>query len=144
MLHSVFAAASILGTFAERIHELEGTTFSNTQERGEYDSEGNAIMTLDEFERWLANLILGEYHHQLHSALDCSPLKRYEEGIFGTDEFPGIGMLPLAADPYKLKIDFMPIVTRTIQAYGVLSDGIYYHDPVLDKWLFAFKGVEKI
>ncbi len=30
---------SLLGTFAEKIHQLPGTTFSNPKERGKYDSE---------------------------------------------------------------------------------------------------------
>lgn len=43
----------------------------------------------------------------------------------------------MASDPYKLRIDFMPVLRRTIQTYGVVSDFIYYHDPVLDKWIGA-------
>ncbi|MDO8206952.1 MAG: DDE-type integrase/transposase/recombinase, partial [Gallionella sp.] len=99
----------ILGTLLAQIHGLDGTTFSNPQEKGEYDSEGNAAMTLDDFELWLANLILGPYHHGNHLALGCSPIKRYRDGIFGDENTPGIGMLPIAADPEKLKIDFLPL-----------------------------------
>ena len=32
--------------------------FSNIQARGEYDSDGQAVMTLSEFERWLATYIV--------------------------------------------------------------------------------------
>lgn len=127
----------ILGTLLEEIHGLDGTTFSNTQEKGEYDSEGNAAMTLDEFERWLANLILGIYHQRKHSSLGCPPIKRYHDGIFGDETTPGIGLLPIAGDPEKLRIDFLPVEERTIQPYGVVLDYIQYHDPVLDKWIGA-------
>ena len=127
----------LFGTFAERIHELDGTTFSNTVEKGDYKSEKNATMTLVEFERWFANLILGEYHHDVHSTLGVPPIERYREGLFGSDKFPGLGMMRMASDPYKLRIDFMPVLRRTIQTYGVVSDFIYYHDPVLDKWIGA-------
>ncbi|MBN0581633.1 transposase, partial [Pseudomonas aeruginosa] len=82
----------LFGTFAERIHELDGTTFSNTVEKGDYKSEKNATMTLVEFERWFANLILGEYHHDVHSTLGVPPIERYREGLFGSDKFPGLGM----------------------------------------------------
>ncbi len=125
----------LLGTLLNEIHGIEGTTFSNSQQKGEYDSEGNATMTLDEFEKWLANLILGIYHNRKHSSLECSPLERYKEGIFGTDEITGIGLMPIAANPEKLRIDFLPYETRTIQPYGVVLDHIEYHDPVLDKWI---------
>lgn len=127
----------LLGTLLEEIHGLEGTTFSNPQERGEYDSVGKAAMTLDEFEAWLANLILGLYHHRSHSELGCAPIKRYNDGIFGDDTTPGIGLLPIAADPEKLRIDFLPMETRTIQTYGVVLDHIEYHAPILDKWIGA-------
>lgn len=40
----------ILGTLLEEIHALDGTTFSNPQEKGDYDSIEKAAMTLDEFE----------------------------------------------------------------------------------------------
>lgn len=127
----------LLGTLLLEIHGLEGTTFSNPQEKGEYDAEKHANMTLDDFERWLANLILGAYHHRPHSTLNCAPIKRYHDGIFGDDLTPGIGMLPVAADPEKLRIDFLPMEERTIQPYGVVLDYICYHDPVLDKWIGA-------
>lgn len=127
----------MLGTLLKEIHGLDGTTFSNPQEKGEYDSEAKAAMTLDEFERWLANLILGVYHNRRHSSLGCAPIKRYHDGIFGNEDTPGVGLLPIAADPEKLRIDFLPIEMRTIQPYGVVLDYIQYHDPVLDKWIGA-------
>lgn len=127
----------MLGTLLEEIHALDGATFSNPQEKGDYDSIGEASMTLDEFEYWLANLILGVYHNRKHATLNCAPIKRYSDGIFGDENTPGVGMLPIAADPEKLRIDFLPFEERTIQPYGVVLDYIQYHDPVLDKWIGA-------
>lgn len=57
----------------EIIHHMKGTTFSNIQERGEYDSEAEAVFTLEQlkntFEDWL-NL---SYHRDFHRALTTSP-----------------------------------------------------------------------
>ena len=50
-----------------RIHLIPGTTFSNVAEKGGYDSEGRAVMTLKELERWLALEILGVYHKSVHT-----------------------------------------------------------------------------
>lgn len=119
------------------IHSLAGTTFSNPQEKGEYDADAHASMTLDAFEAWLANLILGEYHNRSHSELKCAPIRKYNDGIFGDDETPGIGILPIAADPEKLRIDFLPMEERTIQPDGVTLDWIKYYSPVLDRWVGA-------
>ena len=46
-----------IGTLMKEIHTLPGTTFSNVQERGDYDSDKSANMTLSEFETWLATFI---------------------------------------------------------------------------------------
>lgn len=128
---------SFLGTLMAEIHALEGTTFSNPRDKGDYNSEAKAVMTLDEFELWLANLILGDYHQRRHSALNCSPLKKYEEALIGTDETPGLGEIAIAADPEKLQIDFMPVDRRVIHPEGVVWDNITYHHPALDRWIGA-------
>ncbi|NWP05639.1 transposase family protein, partial [Escherichia coli] len=38
----------LIGTVMGTVHLLPGTTFSNVAERGDYDSEGEACMTLGE------------------------------------------------------------------------------------------------
>ena len=59
----------IIGTAMQMIHdELPGTTFSNPGQRGEYDSEKMATLTLRELERWLA-LAVGTYHGSVHNGL---------------------------------------------------------------------------
>ncbi len=51
----------IIGTAMQMIHdELPGTTFSNHDQRGDYDSENKAALTLHELERWLT-LAVGTY-----------------------------------------------------------------------------------
>jgi putative transposase len=48
------------------VHLLPGTTFSNIAEKGTYDSEGRAVLTLSELERWLALQVAGVYHLTVH------------------------------------------------------------------------------
>jgi putative transposase len=68
-----------LGTAATEIHTLPGTTFSNPAERGHYNSESKAILTLAEFGKWLATFFVEVYHQRVHNALGVSPLKKYEQ-----------------------------------------------------------------
>jgi putative transposase len=68
----------LLGTLLKEIHTLPGTTFTNTQERGRYDSEGRAVMTLGEFENWLATYVVEVYHKRVHSALGMSPARQIQ------------------------------------------------------------------
>jgi putative transposase len=64
----------LIGTMMGAVHLLPGATQSNPQEKGSYDSEGRAALTLPELERWLALEIAGVYHLSTHSALGRSPL----------------------------------------------------------------------
>lgn len=127
----------LLGTFMKEIHALPGTTFSNPQERGEYDSFDKAAMTLHEFDEWLANYITGVYHQRVHSSIKTSPLNQYEKGIFGTVDMPGCGLPALVVDEDRLRLDFMPYIERTIQPYGVVIDGVYYYNDVLRRYINA-------
>lgn len=125
----------ILGTFANEIHDLPGTTFSNIKERRNYDSEGNASFTLSEFEQWLAEYIVNIYHLKIHSSIEMSPLQKFNEGIFGNEEIPGIGLPEKVTNERRLKLDFMPFYERSIQEYGIVIDHIYYYDGVLRKYI---------
>jgi putative transposase len=82
----------LLGTFNRDIHTLPGTTFSNPTARGTYDSDKASALTLAEFERWLTIHIVEVYHQRLHSELGTTPIKRYEEGLFGTPAHPRSGL----------------------------------------------------
>jgi putative transposase len=134
----------LVRTLNEDIHTLQGTTFSNTGQRGKYDSEGNAIMTLDEFEEWIAVLIVDKYHNSIHSELGKTPLKRYEEGIFGSDEMPPRGRIVRVEkeDTDRIRINLLPAEERTIQRYGIVIDGITYYSEVLNYFIGMKKGRE--
>lgn len=132
----------LLGTLNEEIHALPGSTFSNPQERGHYDSEQHAAMTLSEFERWLAILIVEIYHHRLHRELDVTPVQKYEEGIFGTDERPGRGLPERFLDETQLRLNFMPYAERTVQSHGIMIDAIAYDDDVLKPWMHSLDPSE--
>lgn len=127
----------LMGTVAKEIHTLPGTTFSNIQKKGEYDSTGQSALTLTELERWLLIYITGVYHQRFHSGIQCSPIKKYEEGIFGSAKVPGSGLPPKIVDELRLRLDFMPFVERTVQDYGLLIDDIYYFSDVLRRWINA-------
>ena len=76
----------LMDTFLTEIHQLPGSTFADPKDKGEYDSEKHAVMTLREFERWLTHFIVGVYHQRYHHGLGMTPITKFEEGIFGTDE----------------------------------------------------------
>jgi putative transposase len=127
----------LCGTLNQSIHTLPGTTFSNPQQRGAYRSEEQAALTLSEFETWLATLIVDIYHQQVHRGVGWPPVRRYEQGIFGTDEQPGIGVPERFVDETRLRLELMPYEERTVQRYGIQLDEICYYHDVLKKWINA-------
>jgi putative transposase len=127
----------LMGTQNEIVHNLPDTTFSNKDQKGNYDSTGKAALSLKEFEAIFLTYITEIYHKRFHSGINNTPLGKYKEGILGNEQRPGTGFPMKVLDERKTKLDFMPYFTRTIQEYGVKIDHIdYYHD-VLRKWIHA-------
>jgi putative transposase len=124
-----------MGTMANQIRKWPGATFSNTQQRKGYDSEGNAALTLREFEYLLVEFIVNVYHQRNHSELGMAPRKKWELGILGDATTPGVGIPPVPGDPMRLRLDFMPFFERSVQQYGIQIDCINYYDPVLDPYI---------
>ena len=119
----------VIGTLMKAVHEIPGTTFSNIQERQEYDSDKNSSMTFNEFERWLVTFITKVYHKRKHEGIGMSPEQLWERGIFGEES--SVGLLPKPADSMSVTIDFLPIFHRTIQKNGVNIEGLNYYDHLL-------------
>jgi putative transposase len=124
-------------TWLTRTRRLKGTTFSNVEEKGEYDSEGRAIMTRAELEKWFTIYVAKVYAHKFHAGIKTTPLAKYKEGILGTADRPGIGLPDRVAEPTAFMLDFMPFEERTIQEYGVLIDHISFWDDALRHWIHA-------
>lgn len=127
----------ILGTLLREIHDLPGTTFSSIKEKDEYNSEKEAVMTKSEFESWLVGLICKVYHQRKHSAVQMSPTRKWEIGVFGNDEIQGCGIPARPADRFTVLLDFLPSFERTVQTFGVSIDSMTYYAEALRPWINA-------
>lgn len=130
----------LLGTLLREIHTLPGTTFSNPRQRGEYDSEAKAAITLEAFETWLTAYILGVYHRRVHDSLGMTPLDAWEAGLlYGSDDHPPTGVperiMGDGAD--RLRLDFLPYFKRTVQRSGIRHDGLIYTNDVVRRHVGA-------
>lgn len=118
----------LMGTVTQGLKSVAGSTFSGPEEKGEYDAEGNACMTLAEIEHWLL-LFFHKYHISKHDGIGTSPIKKWREGLLGTNHKPGRGLPARRLDEEQIRINFTPFIERTIQDYGVMIGNIqYYHD----------------
>ena len=125
----------LIGTMMGKIHLLPGTTFSDISEKGDYDSEKNAAVTLDELERWLVHAITGVYHREVHRALGTTPLAAWERGISGDATTLGRGKPVAVSDPHRFLIDFLPIERRLIRREGISLHSVSYWSDVLRAWI---------
>lgn len=114
----------LIGTQMGKLHLLPGTTFSNEQELGEYDSKRHAALTLRELERYIALDIVGSYHQSIHSSLGRPPLAvwRDHEG-----EVP----LRLPQDRIRFWLTFLPEEERTLRPTGIHLFGLRYWSAAL-------------
>ena len=119
----------IIGTAMQMIHdELPGTTFSNPGQRGEYDSEKMATLTLRELERWLA-LAVGTYHGSVHNGLLQPPAARWAEAV------ERVGVPAVVTRPTAFLVDFLPVIRRTLTRTGFVIDHIPYYADALKPWI---------
>ncbi len=119
----------LIGTVMQMVHELPGTTFSHPGERGDYDSDGAACLTLAELERWLTLAIVGRYHGEVHDGLDEPPLARWRRGVEVHGRPRAVG------DARTFLIDFLPVLRRRVTREGVRVDHISYYSEALRPWI---------
>jgi putative transposase len=133
----------LVGTLMRALHELPGATFSNPKQRGNYDAEASAVLTLDELERWLTDYIVCVYHAKRHRGIGTSPLHRWTVGIFGDERASGRGAIDRPTDEEQIRLDFLPFVERTVQPNGVAIEGIQYYSDVLRRFIGATQRGQK-
>lgn len=117
----------VIGTAMAKAHELPGTTFSDTKDRGKYKSEAMAILTLRELEKWLT-LAIGTYHESVHSSLKEPPASCWSKNVEAAK-------LYTVTDEKAFLIDFLPVERREIGRYGFLVDHITYYSDILKPWI---------
>lgn len=130
----------MMKTSMDEVHSLPGTTFSNVQNRKEYSSEGKAVFTLAEFEKWFTVFIINVYNRRVHRALNTSPFERYKEGIFGSPSQLGTGLPAIPYDALQVRLDFLPSEERTIQEDGIVISHLKYKGDVLIPYVNAPGG----
>ncbi len=117
----------VIGTMMEAVHELPGVTFCGPRQRGSYDSDATAALTVRELERLLA-LAVATYHGQLHGGLGCTPAGRWAEGVAAT------GIPATVTSEAAFLVDFLPVSRRTLTRTGFVIGHVHYCD-ALKPWI---------
>jgi putative transposase len=118
----------LIGTMMQMVHELPGTTFSSTSERGRYDSAAAAVLTLAELQRWLA-LAVASYHGQVHETLGRTPA-----GVWA-EKAAQAGPPVTVTSQTAFLVDFLPVIRRTLTRTGFVIDHVQYYSDGLRPWI---------
>ena len=125
----------VIGTAMKMAHELPGTTFSNVQERGAYNSEKKAVLTLRELEKWLV-LAIASYHKKFHSSLKMPPATYWTRSVKPES-------IATVKDEKAFLIDFLPVVKRGVGRAGFVIDHITYYADSLKPWIASRDRLDK-
>jgi len=107
------------------IHTLPGTTFSNIEQRGDYDSEGHAAIDIEVLTHLLVKWIADQYHKTPHRGLGGrTPLSVWQNG-------EKTATIELPAFPRQLETIIGLEATRTLFHYGLEFGNLRYNSPTL-------------
>ena len=119
----------VIGTMMRLVHdEVPGTTFSNVAQRGAYDSDGRAVLTMAELNAWLV-LAVACYHGQVHEALGRTPAAVWAE-LAERDGTPAT-----VSNETAFLVDFLPVIRRTVSRSGFQIDHVQYYCDALKPWI---------
>ncbi|MEN6451481.1 MAG: Mu transposase C-terminal domain-containing protein [Thermoguttaceae bacterium] len=115
----------LVGTMMHMLHELPGTTFSNTRQRRDYDSDATAVLTLAELQKWMT-LAVAVYHGTPHDGLGG----RTPAGVWA-EKAQAQGAPSTVTNQAGLLVDFLPVIRRTLTRSGFTIDHVQYYSDAL-------------
>ena len=133
----------LIGTVMEATKMLPGKTARMIYRRSKkykQPSVDEAVMTIEEYEAWLAAYFIGEYHAKKHSTLGISPHEKWLRGVNGYGKDAGSGKPQTIHDAEKFFIDFLPMDTRRLSREGFVWDYIHYSDDMLQCMMDLYIG----
>ena len=121
-----------IGTFMGKCRLLPGSTHRNVSERGDYDAEGKAVMTLQQFTAFFVNEIL-IYHATKHRTLGVPPLTKWRD--LEKENKSVARPLPLGYELWQLPVLFYPFEMRKIRRTGIELHTRFYWADELTEWV---------
>lgn len=129
------AIERVIKTHMEQVHHLPGSTFQNIVQKGTYDSEKQATMTIAELEKWFLDFVVNVYHKTEHSSIGMTPEEKFYQGLYGVGDgtIPFLPSVPV--NTLKLRMALLPAMERMVQKNGITIDYITYFSETLRKWI---------
>lgn len=107
---------------------LPGRTFSNPMEKGDYDPQKMACVTLRELREHFHHWMLAEYCYQVHDGILDVPARRWDEEVAREPV-----RLPMSQNDIDLYLGI--IRTGTLRREGIRFANLFYNSPELNQVL---------
>ena len=116
----------VIGTIQnDLMHTFPGTTFSNFIERGDYDPEKHAVISLGTLQHAVHLWVVDYYHNKPHRTLQATPIDIWRSRI-------SIDDIRVPEDPTFLDAVLgRPIENRTLSQKGIEHERLLYNSPEL-------------
>lgn len=112
-------------------HQLPGTSFARWHERGDYDPQKHAVLTLGEFKHIFEKWVVDVYAQERHRGIGTTPWAKWHEGL-------GRREPELPADLRELQQRIGLVSERALRRDGIWLHGIRYSGDALQPILRAF------
>lgn len=133
------AVERFMRTISEQLfHRIPGTTWSNILQRGEYDSQEMACVTLDDLTKLTLCWIVERYQHSPHRGLRGKTPHMVWEECCRTQ------LIQMPEDPSAVEVAFSALEQRPITNRGVTLDHLSYNCPALQQLRFRIPEGEKL
>lgn len=118
-------------------HKIPGTTFSNVLERGDYNPEENAVVSLSTFNKAIREWICDVYHQRPHRALQMSPDQMWLSSISPDD-------INVPHDVLGLDLVLGRPDSRKLTHKGIELEGLFYNSNEVQELLLRYGGSLKV
>lgn len=102
------------------LQEIPGRTFSNVLEKGEYDPEKVAVMSMEGITECMYRWITEIYANDFHRGINSIPLQRWRAGV---EAYPV--RIPISSE--ELQLALSKVCQRAVHHYGVEIMGLRYN-----------------
>ncbi|MGV8991612.1 MAG: Mu transposase C-terminal domain-containing protein [Thiobacillus sp.] len=118
-------------------HQLPGTSFSRLHQRGDYDPQKQALLTLAEFKQLFEKWVVDVYAQTPHRGIGTTPWAKWHEGLQRREP-------ELPDDLRTLQRRIGLVSERTLRQDGITLRGIRYNGDELGPILRAYGAGVKV
>lgn len=118
-------------------HRLKGTSFSSIEQRGEYDSQKHAAVTLPQLDELIHTWIVSIYLAEIHRGIKQTPAIRWANGLANYSP-----VLPVSMTQFELSL--CKQTQRQLRHTGVELFGLFYNSYALSEIRQQIKHAPKV